>query len=359
VAKGVTLHPVRVFGCANSTSTSIVIAGVERVTANRALPAVANMSLGGLPSDALDLVVRVSIASGVTHVVAAGNDQGLSACQKSPARVAEAVTVAASDVNDQRPGFSNTGVCVDLFAPGVGVLSAWHTSDTAQALASGTSMASPHVAGAAARFVQTSPATTPAAVQQTLIDNATFGRLTNIGAGSPNRLLYTGFLDTQFIASYVPYVDAPRETFASTSANPPAFDFFYDQSLGHFEERPGGVCNAGQNNPTYLMVRFVLPPGQQAQACSFRASWDSQWINCNANHLNLVNSGTWVILNTDRFGRVPTPPCPLEQPLRSILPFNQLGWFHVNLTVNGDARSRRVNFIKTLDIGPPPPPPVP
>ena len=192
IAKAVTLHAVRVLGCTGSGTSSGVIAGVEWVTANRVRPAVANMSLGGGISSALDLAVVNSIAAGVTYAIAAGNSAA-DACQNSPARVAAALTVGASGSNDTRPSFSNFGACLDLFAPGSGIGSAWYTSDTATASSSGTSMASPHVAGAAALYLQTNHGASPAQVVQALLAQATTGRVLDPGAGSPNRLLYSLF----------------------------------------------------------------------------------------------------------------------------------------------------------------------
>jgi len=192
VAKSVTLHPVRVLSCTGSGTSSGVIAGVEWVTANRIRPAVANMSLGGGISSALDLAVVNSIAAGVTYAIAAGNSNA-DACQSSPARVAAALTVGAAGSNDTRASFSNFGACLDVFAPGSGIGSAWNTSDTAVITSSGTSMASPHVAGAAALYLQTNRNASPAQVVQALLAQATTGRVLGPGAGSPNRLLYTLF----------------------------------------------------------------------------------------------------------------------------------------------------------------------
>jgi subtilisin family serine protease len=170
VAKGVTLVAVRVLDCAGSGSTAGVIAGIDWVTANHAAgqPAVANMSLGGGVSTALDSAVSRSIADGVTYAVAAGNGNAAGtpqdACKSSPARVTGALTVAASDRADAPATFSNYGNCVDLFAPGVGIASDWHTGPQAINTISGTSMATPHVAGVAALYLETRPTATPSAV---------------------------------------------------------------------------------------------------------------------------------------------------------------------------------------------------
>ena len=191
VAKGVTLHPVRVLDCNGDGTDATVIAGVDWVTANRQTPAVANLSLGGGASAALDAAVQSMINASVSTAVAAGNDYGLDACGLSPARVAAAITVGSSTSTDAKSDFSNVGTCLDLFAPGSSIQSAWYTSDTATNTIGGTSMATPHVAGAAALYLQNNPAAAPATVRNQLVTTATTNHLTGIGAGSPNRLLYT------------------------------------------------------------------------------------------------------------------------------------------------------------------------
>ena len=193
IAKQVTLHAVRVLNCDGNAPTSAVIAGVDWVTANHVNPAVANMSLGGDASAALDDAIRNSIAAGVTYALAAGNSDA-DACASSPSRVTEALVVGATSSGDARASFSNYGPCLDLFAPGVGILSAYNGSDTQLATANGTSMAAPHVAGAAALYLQINPGASPNDVAAALVDNATSDVVGNAGSGSANRLLYTAFL---------------------------------------------------------------------------------------------------------------------------------------------------------------------
>jgi subtilisin family serine protease len=192
VAKGVQLHAVRVLNCAGSGTTTGVIAGIDWVTANRIMPAVANMSLGGGIDSTLDAAVRRSIAAGVTYAIASGNSTGQNACNFSPARVTEAITVNATTKTDARASFSNIGPCTDIFAPGVGITSSWNTSDTATNTISGTSMATPHVAGAAALYLTTHTGATPQQVRDALVATSTKGKVISPGAGSPNDLLYTG-----------------------------------------------------------------------------------------------------------------------------------------------------------------------
>ena len=202
VAKSVTIHPVRVFPCGNSTTLSAIISGVNWVAGNHVAPAVVNMSLGGGGNTSLDTAVaNLHNVDGITVVVAAGNSSA-DACGFSPAREPVAITVGSVDNTDTRSWFSNYGSCLDLFAPGSAITSAWIGSSTATNTIDGTSMAAPHVAGAAARYLQTYPSATPAAVWGAIYYAANiFGTtpswpgVANRGTGSPNVMLHYGSLN--------------------------------------------------------------------------------------------------------------------------------------------------------------------
>ena len=207
VAKSVTLVPVRVMSCSGSGSTSGVIAGIDWIIGDHqaGVPAVANMSLGGSASTALNAAVARGVTDGVVFVVAAGNDNA-NACRYSPASEVSAVTVGATGATDARSSFSNYGSCLDVFAPGQGITSSTIGSDTALATWSGTSMASPHVAGVAALLLAETPTATVESISQALVLNSTAGVVGNAGSLSPNKLLYSGSL----VAAPVVVPGAPR-----------------------------------------------------------------------------------------------------------------------------------------------------
>ena len=190
VAKAVKLVPVRVLDCAGSGSLSGVIAGIDWAAGSSLRPAVANLSLGSAKSSTVNAAVAGAYNKGLTLVVAAGNSSA-NACNYSPASEPTAITVGATTSADARASYSNYGSCLDVFAPGSFITSAWHTSNTATNTISGTSMASPHVAGVAALALQANPLSSPAQIASFITGYATLNKVTSAGTGSPNRLLYS------------------------------------------------------------------------------------------------------------------------------------------------------------------------
>jgi subtilisin family serine protease len=241
VAKGVTLVAVRVLACDGSGTVSGAVAGVDWVTRHHQARSVANISFGTGLSSALDNAVAASIASGVPYVVAAGNEAA-SACGSSPGRVSAAITIGATTPTDQRASFSNYGPCVDLFAPGVNIRSGTFGSTTATALASGTSMAAPHATGAAALYLQSNPGSTPAQVRAGLVGFATANVLGGVGAGSPNKLLYS----TYVAATSLPSCSALPETYTGTLAPGGSA---YQPNGGSYFSATGGFQRACLSGP--------------------------------------------------------------------------------------------------------------
>lgn len=241
VAKGVTIHPVRVLDCNGSGTWSQVIRGIDWVAANAQRPAVANLSLGGGAAASVDAAVRNLVDSGVTVVVAAGNDD-LDACEQSPAREPSALTIGSTTRVDARSEFSNYGRCLDLFAPGSSITSAWIGSTSAVRTLSGTSMAAPHVAGAAALHLAENPAATPTEVARALVDAATRDALSGVGYRSPNLMLSTAFT-----------FEAPDS--GNPTPPPPASDApFLEEVLA---DPPPGYDANGDGNASVTEDEFV------------------------------------------------------------------------------------------------------
>lgn len=242
VAKAAHIVPVRVLDCFGSGQLSTIIAGLDWIgTVNAGAAAVVNMSLGG-PADALlDAAVSRLITSGIPVVVAAGNDNA-DACLTSPGRVSAAITVAASDASDTRAFFSNYGTCVDIFAPGLGIISAGYLSDTDVVQMSGTSMAAPHVAGAIALLRAATPTATPTQLATTLGTNATTGAISASGTGTPNRLV-----NIRVLAAPVATMTIPNKT----------FPFVY---VGNSLVTPFAV-SGGKAPYTFTVTTGALPSG--------------------------------------------------------------------------------------------------
>lgn len=258
VAKNVQLIPVRVLNCQGSGTNAGVIAGVDWVTANNSGPAVANMSLGGGASATLDTAIRNLHNAGVTVVVAAGNETQ-NACNVSPAREPTAITVAATTTADAFASFSNFGTCVDIAAPGNGITSAWITNDTATNTISGTSMASPHVAGVAALYLSANPTATPTQVVNALTSNATSGVLTGVN-GSPNLLLYMGFIGGGGGGNQAPTVSITSPASGATVSGSITI-----------------TANAADTDGTVASVRFNLPDGTSVTdtTAPYSATWNT------------------------------------------------------------------------------------
>jgi len=281
VAKNVTLHAVRVLDCGGGGTTAGVIAGIDWVAANAIHPAVANMSLGGGNSTALDSSVQGAISSGVTFAVAAGNSNS-DACSGSPNRVPEALTVASSTISDARSSFSSWGSCIDLFAPGSSITSTWNNGGTNTI--SGTSMASPHVAGVAALYLQTDPNASPATVNAAVVGNAIGGRISNVN-GSPNLLLQSEFGGTPPPPPPPPPGNVLDKGVAVTGiSDSQGGEIFYTMEI------PAGATNlnfdiTGGSGDADLYVKFGSAPTTN--------SWDCRpFRNGNNENCNFANPST-------------------------------------------------------------------
>ncbi|MEV0961794.1 S8 family peptidase [Streptomyces sp. NPDC049910] len=296
VAKKAKVVGVRVLNNSGSGTTAQVVAGIDWVTQNAVKPAVANMSLGGGADTALDTAVRNSIASGITYAVAAGNSNA-NASNYSPARVSEAITVGSTTSSDARSSFSNYGSVLDLFAPGSSITSAWHTGDSATNTISGTSMAAPHVAGAAALHLADNPAATPAQVSSALTASATPNVVGSPGSGSPNRLLYVGT--------------------GSTPPPGPRFENTADYAINDHStvESPVTVSGVAGNAPaalqvpvnivhTYigdLQVQLIAPDGSAYTLKPYGTGGSSDNINTTytVNASSEAANGTWKLRVSD------------------------------------------------------------
>ncbi len=269
VAKQVIIHPVRLIACNGEGSLEQLLSGIDWVTANHEKPAVANMSLTSEAFQAVDDAVAQSIAAGVNYVVAAGNE-AVDACTRSPARLPQALTIGATDAFDYSAWFSNFGTCVDLFAPGVDIKSAWYTGDTAVETISGTSMATPHVAGAVALYLEGHPEAMQAEVNEEILSRSTRGILESTSVGSPNVLLHSACMgSTDFekpqVALTAPATGATLTNLVTLSANASdevivtRVEFYVGKTLiGTDTTAPYEVTwnsNAVGNGPTTLTAR--------------------------------------------------------------------------------------------------------
>ncbi|HEY7767952.1 MAG TPA: S8 family peptidase [Longimicrobium sp.] len=285
VAKSATLIGVRVLNCNGTGAWSGIIAGLDWVRLNHVKPAVVNMSLGGWSDQSVDDAVNNLIAAGVTTVVSAGNDAN-DACYYSPARVSAAVTVGASNSLDHQAWFSNWGSCVDLFAPGDGITSTWLSGGTNTI--SGTSMAAPHVTGAAALYLQGNPLAAPATVRNALVGHASQGRLSGVNPGTSNLLLYTRLDD------------------ASTPPPPP----------------PPSPPVVSVSGPTYLAPTTTQSVTFNAQATGGTKPYSYQW------QYRPEYSGTWTNVGTNSASYT-----------RSVAPRSSSFYVRVIVTGGGSATS--------------------
>ena len=262
LAKHVTLHSVRVLDCGGYGTNSGVIAGIDWVTANHATPAAANMSLGGGFSQAINDAVTNSIAAGVTYGIAAGNSAA-NACSYSPASTPNAITVGATNSTDNMSYFSNYGSCLDIFAPGESITSSWIGGATATNTISGTSMATPHVVGAAVLWLGLHPTATPAEVAQALTLRATPNLIPNPGTGSPNVLLYMGNLTGSGTTPQVSYVGASPAVFeGGTSVTGMVL-------LTDVAPTGGMSLNLSSSSPTLVTVPATVTVTEGAQGATF------------------------------------------------------------------------------------------
>ncbi|AJQ97343.1 S8 family serine peptidase [Gynuella sunshinyii] len=322
VAKAVDLHSVRVFGCNGKGYTSDVIAGVDWVTSHASLPAVANMSLGGESNRALDDAVNNSINSGVVYVVAAGNDN-IDACKESPARLSAAITVGAVDFDGKRASFSNYGRCVDLFAPGEDIPSAYFRGDSSIEVLSGTSMAAPHVSGIVALYLQNHQKASPVAVSNALQAVTTYGVIGNKGSESPNLLAYSRYTATNRSALFRYYNGSVKDHFytrswselqggtpsgwklesvegyingTQLSGTKPLYRYYNTKSGDHFYTVNWSELGGGSGNYKYEGITGYVPGAASAETKSlyryFNTSSGDHFYTTNWNELG-GGTGSW------------------------------------------------------------------
>lgn len=269
IAKTATLVPVRALACDGSGYTSDVIAGLDWIAAQHqaGTPAVANLSIGGFTSSAMDSAVNGLISDGVTVVAAAGNAK-MDACDRSPARVPAALTVAASDSSDRQASFSNYGRCVDLYAPGVAITSAWKDSDSASASLSGTSMATPHVVGAAAALLSVTPTLTPAEVSARILSKADSGKISGATPGTPNLLLYAD-----------PFLGASEVSPAPVAPEPAPADPSVRSAADTLAVGPDGTLwNYASNGNGGFLPRTAIGSGWSGLDKGFVTDWNQDGV---------------------------------------------------------------------------------
>ncbi|QLE85557.1 S8 family peptidase [Shewanella sp. Scap07] len=266
VAKNVNIVGVRVLGCSGSGSNSGVIAGINWVKNNASGPSVANMSLGGGASQATDDAVNAAVAAGITFVVAAGNDNS-NACNYSPARASDALTVGSTTSSDSRSSFSNYGSCLDIYAPGSSITSAWYTSNSATNTISGTSMAAPHVAGVAALYLDETPSSSPTQVESKLISQSSSNKVSDAKAGSPNQLLFSLNGDGGGCGSNCPVDETELSNNTAVTVSGQA-----GSETMYFIDVPAGASNfsvnlAGGSGDADIYVQQGSAPTQSSYQC--------------------------------------------------------------------------------------------
>ncbi|WP_395375699.1 S8 family peptidase [Marinicella sp. W31] len=374
VSWGARILPVRVLSNVSGGTQSDIIDGiawaagltVPGVPQNQNPAKVINLSLASInPSPCAPMiqqVINAADAAGAFIVAGAGNNDEL-ASRRWPANCNKSFVVAGISRGADKAYYSNFGNLseVDVAAPGgedftaaEGVLSLGGANDYVYLF--GTSMSTPHVSGLAALLLSVDSQLTPQELRNLIKNNSRpFPRAstcdtTLCGSGIADAKLALEALSpdpgllVRMVASYLPGPperNARREYVLNTEQSP-IINFYYDEASGSFQERPGGACHTGQNNQTYFMIKIDSP---QVESCSFQASWDNQPIQCNENHLATANNGDWVIINTDSYETNPAT-CELFQPLRPLVPPDTHVWFEVNLEVDGEIYTRRMNFRK-------------